>query len=245
MISRRKFINLSIASFVIVSSKETFAEGKKIKNYKLLANPTEHSFSNDEQLTKLWLLNNSCPGPLIIAEKGDILEIEFTNLLDEPTTLHWHGISNLNSMDGVPYVSQPLVETGETFVYRFPVNETGTYWYHAHNKAWEHVARGLYGPLIITSTSNNSLSRRDILIVADDWLMNNNNQVDEESFGSLMHWSHAGRYGNRLSINGKFSPNIEIPSYGPLRLRFINTANARILNFSFSDNNPLDIIAID
>ena len=119
MISRRKFINLSIASFVIVSSKETFAEGKKIKKYKLLANPTEHSFSNDEQLTKLWLLNNSCPGPLIIAEKGDILEIEFTNLLDEPTTLHWHGISNLNSMDGVPYVSQPLVETGETFVYRF------------------------------------------------------------------------------------------------------------------------------
>lgn len=245
MISRRKFINLSIASFIIVSSKEIFAEGKKIKKYKLLANPTEYSFSNDEKLTNLWLLNNSCPGPLIIAEKGDILEIEFTNLLNEPTTLHWHGISNLNSMDGVPYVSQPLVETGETFVYRFPVNETGTYWYHAHNKAWEHVARGLYGPLIITSTSNNSLGRRDILIVADDWLMNKNNQVDEESFGSLMHWSHAGRYGNRLSINGKFSPNIEIPSYGPLRLRFINTANARILNFSLLDNKSLDIIAID
>ena len=75
--------------------------------------------------------------------------------------------------------------------------------------------------------------------------MNNNNQVYEESFGSLMHWSHAGRYGNRLSINGKFSPNIEIPSYGPLRLRFINTANARILNFSLLDNNSLDIIAID
>ena len=92
MISRRKFINLSIASFVIVSSKETFAEGKKIKKNKLLANATEYSFSNDEKLTKLWLLNNSCPGPLIIADKGDILEIEFTNLLDEPTKLHWHGI---------------------------------------------------------------------------------------------------------------------------------------------------------
>ena len=118
-------------------------------------------------------------------------------------------------MDGVPYVSQPLVETGETFVYRFPVNETGTYWYHAHNKAWEHVARGLYGPLIITSTLNNSLGRRDILIVSDDWLMNKNNQVDEESLGNLMHLFHAGQYGNRLSINGKFSPNIEIPSYGP------------------------------
>ena len=127
MISRRKFINLSIASFIIVSSKEIFAEGKKIKKYKLLANPTEYSFSNDEHLTNLWLLNNSCPGPLIIAEKGDILEIEFTNLLNEPTTLHWHGISNLNSMEGVPYVSQPLVETGETFVDRFPINETGTY----------------------------------------------------------------------------------------------------------------------
>ena len=69
MISRRKFINRSIASFIIVSSKETFAEGKKIKKYKLFANSTEYSFSNDEQLTNLWLLNNSCPGPLIIAEK--------------------------------------------------------------------------------------------------------------------------------------------------------------------------------
>ena len=53
MISRRKFINLSIASFVIPSSKETFAEGKKIKKYILLANPTEYLFSNDEKLTKL------------------------------------------------------------------------------------------------------------------------------------------------------------------------------------------------
>ena len=150
MICRRKFLNLSIASFIMMSSKETYAEGKKIKRYKLVAKATDHSFSNNQKLTNLWLLNNSCPGPLITAEKGDILEVEFTNLLGEPTTLHWHGIRNLNSMDGVPYVSQPLVETGETFVYRFPINETGTYWYHAHNKAWEHVARGLYGPLIIT-----------------------------------------------------------------------------------------------
>ena len=92
-----------------------------------MANPTKYSFINDEQLTNLWLLNNSCVDPLTITEKGDILEIEFTNLLNEPTTLHWHGISNLNSMEGVPYVSQPLVETGETFVDRFPINETGTY----------------------------------------------------------------------------------------------------------------------
>ena len=245
MICRRKFLNLSIASFIMMSSKETYAEGKKIKRYKLVAKATDHSFSNNQKLTNLWLLNNSCPGPLITAEKGDILEVEFTNLLGEPTTLHWHGIRNLNSMDGVPYVSQPLVETGETFVYRFPINETGTYWYHAHNKAWEHVARGLYGPLIITNNLNNSLGRRDILVVADDWLINENNQVDEESFGNLMHWSHAGRYGNRLSINGQFSPKIEIPSYGPLRLRFINTANARILSFSLLNKNPLNVISID
>ena len=120
MIGRRKFLNLSIASFIMMSSKETYAEGKKIKRYKLVAKATDHSFSNNQNLTNLWLLNNSCPGPLITAEKGDILEVEFTNLLGEPTTLHWHGIRNLNSMDGVPYVSQPLVETGETFVYRFP-----------------------------------------------------------------------------------------------------------------------------
>ena len=101
MICRRKFLNLSIASFIMMSSKETYAEGKKIKRYKLVAKATDYSFSNNQKLTNLWLLNNSCPGPLITAEKGDILEVEFTNLLGEPTTLHWHGIRNLNSMDGV------------------------------------------------------------------------------------------------------------------------------------------------
>ena len=95
---------------------------KKIKKYKLLAYPTEYLFSNDEKLTNLWLLKNSFPVPLIIVEKGDILETEFTNLLDEPITLHLRGISNLNSMDRAPFMTQLLVETGETFVYGFPVN---------------------------------------------------------------------------------------------------------------------------
>ena len=145
-------------------------------------------------------------------------------------------------MDGVPYVSQPLVETGETFVYRFPINETGTYWYHAHNKAWEHVARGLYGPLIITNNLNNSLGRRDILVVADDWLINENNQVDEESFGNLMHWSHAGRYGNRLSINGQFSPKIEIHRFVAI-LTFRLHCNLFTIYFFFSGAIPRDCLS--
>ena len=55
MIGRRKFLNLSIATFIMMSSKETYAEGKIIKRYKLVAKPTDYSFSNNQNLTNLWL----------------------------------------------------------------------------------------------------------------------------------------------------------------------------------------------
>ena len=83
-------------------------------------------------------------------------------------------------MDSVPVLSQPLVEPGESFVYRFPVKDAGTFWYHAHNKAWEQVTRGLYGPFIV-SDHDQLNEKNDILVLADDWLLNENLQMDVSS----------------------------------------------------------------
>ena len=233
MSSRRDFLQQSIACLSLSAIPTGVMAGEKVRHYQLTAEPTPHFFDDKPVPTNLWLYNRQSPGPLISATKGDILDVEFINNLNQPTTIHWHGIRNINEMDGVPDLTQAAVESGERFRYRFPLNDAGTFWYHAHNKAWEQVARGLYGPLIVRDSDEIS-GDRDVLIVADDWLINEEEQIDATSFGSLGHWSHGGRLGNALSINGKFAPSLPIPSAGPVRLRLINTANARILTFELS-----------
>ena len=76
-------------------------------------------------------------------------------------------------MDGVPDLTQAAVEPGERYRYRFPLNDAGTFWYHAHNRAWEQVARGLYGPLIVWDLTETP-GEHDVLVIADDWLINEN-----------------------------------------------------------------------
>ena len=244
MISRRKFIQNTGAGLFLTAIPNTTNAIYSIKKFELTAKKSKYSFEKNQNKTDLWLFNNNCPGPLITANKNDVIEIIFNNQLDEPSAVHWHGIRNINSMDGVPVLSQPLVEPGESFVYRFPVKDAGTFWYHAHNKAWEQVTRGLYGPLIVSD--NDQLNEKnDILVLADDWLLNENLQMDVSSLGNLHDWSHAGRYGNRLTINGVFKPNIEVFSSGQARLRFLNTANARVLKFMLNDDIYFRVIATD
>ena len=79
----------------------------------------------------------------------------------------------------------------------------------------------------------------------DDWLINSAEQIDEKSFGNLGHWSHGGRLGNALTINGKFSPELKIPSNGEVKLRFINTSNARIMDLELNDKIPMKVISVD
>ena len=89
------------------------------------------------------------------------------NQLDQPTTVHWHGVRNINAMDGVPGLTQDGIAPGDNFTYRFPLRNAGTFWYHAHNSAWEQVARGLYGPLIVYEDGVIS-SHGDIALLVND-----------------------------------------------------------------------------
>ncbi len=168
--SRRDFIKQSAAGLSLTAIPKVSFARESVRRYQLVAEPHPHFFDNKLKATDLWLYNGQTPGPLISAVKNEILEVEVVNNLDQPTTVHWHGIRNINEMDGVPGLTQPAIEPGEKFHYRFSVKDAGTFWYHAHNKAWEQVARGLYGPLIVHNTleQNNS---RDVVIVADDWLI--------------------------------------------------------------------------
>ena len=99
--------------------------------------------------TNLWAFNNAVPGPEIRVRRGDQLRVRVKNELREETTVHWHGIRLPNGMDGVPYLTQQPIKSGEEFEYSFVCPDAGTYWYHPHQRSFEQVGRGLYGPLIV------------------------------------------------------------------------------------------------
>ena len=115
-----------------------------------------------------WTYNGTVPGPLIRARRGDTLEITVRNQLPEHTTVHWHGLALRNDMDGIHHVTQAPIETGQEFVYRFALGQTGTYWYHSHIGL--QADRGMYAPLVIDDPSTDRTVDGEHVIVLDDWL---------------------------------------------------------------------------
>ena len=73
---------------------------------------------------------------------------------------------------------------------------------------------------------------KDIVLMIDDWLLSDDGTIDEASFGSLHDWSHGGRLGNWLTVNGQSHPTIDVPKNARIRLRLINAANARIFGLN-------------
>lgn len=113
-------------------------------------------------------INGTIPGPLVRLQEGREVILKVKNLLNEPTSIHWHGLILPPEMDGVPGVSFKGIDPGQTFIYRFPVKQSGTYWYHSHSGGQEQL--GVYGPIIIDPTSPEPYKyERDYIVVLSDW----------------------------------------------------------------------------
>jgi uncharacterized cupredoxin-like copper-binding protein len=97
-----------------------------------------------------WGYNGMVPGPQLHAELGDRVQIILHNELPAPTTIHFHGMTVPNNMDGVPVISQPAVMPGESFTYEFRVRNAGSNMYHSHFMAQSQVPMGLLGAFIVT-----------------------------------------------------------------------------------------------
>lgn len=179
--------------------------------------------------TAIWAYNGQTPGPEIRVKRGQTVRIRFINELDEPTSIHWHGIRIDNAMDGVSGLTQEAVKPGEQFDYVFTVPDAGTYWYHAHNRSWEQVARGLYGVLIVDEDEPAFPPERDLTLVIDDWRLKQDGALQEESFGAFMEWAHGGRLGNWPTVNGGPPQHLEIATGKVHRVRLINACNSRVL----------------
>lgn len=113
-------------------------------------------------------INGSVPGPLIRLKEGQEAVIRVTNRLNEISSIHWHGIILPPEMDGVPGVSFGGIPPGETFTYRFPVRQSGTYWCHSHSGGQELL--GVYAPLVIDPAEPDPIAYdRDYVVVLSDW----------------------------------------------------------------------------
>ena len=112
-------------------------------------------------------INGTVPGPLIRLREGQTVRISVTNTLDEETSIHWHGLLVPFQMDGVPGVSFPGIPPGTTFVYEFPLKQSGTYWYHSHSGLQEQ--EGHYGPIVIEPAKELAPVDREHVVVLSDF----------------------------------------------------------------------------
>jgi FtsP/CotA-like multicopper oxidase with cupredoxin domain len=156
--------------------------------------------------------------------------------------VHWHGLRVPNAMDGVPHLTQEPIAPGGRFVYEFDVPDAGTYWYHPHQRSFEQVGRGLYGPLIVEEADPPKVDR-DVTWVLDDWRLTRDASISDD-FGNMHDVSHNGRLGNTVTVNGRILEAFAVKSGERIRLRLINAANARVFGLRFSGHRPV-VIAID
>ena len=245
-VSRRRFLaSASVLGLAGATSlRTTVAAGAPT----LRAAPgAERLAPSDYPPTPLWAYDASVPGPALRVAQGERLTRRFVNDLPQPSTIHWHGIRIANAMDGVPHLTQPPVPPGGDFLYDFVVPDAGTYWYHPHHRTWEQMARGLYGALIVEESQPPQVDRDECLLI-DDWRLAEDARI-HESFGAMMDWSHAGRVGNWVTVNGRGDYRLPAGHYERWRVRLANTANARIFSLGLRgmegwivalDGQPLD-----
>lgn len=241
--SRRAFVTGAAGLALTAALPFAPAMASRLHEFSITAAPGRAQLAGGKQPeTDVWSYNGKVPGPEIRVPQGERLRVKVTNELKEETTVHWHGLRVPNPMDGVPDLTQKPIAPGETFVYEFDVPDAGTHWYHPHQRGIEQVDRGLYGALIVEEREPIKVDR-DIVWVLDDWRLLKDAQISDD-FGDFRDISHNGRIGNTVTINGRIPGAFGVRSGERIRLRLINTANARIFRLGFASHKP-KIISLD
>lgn len=181
----------------------------------------------------MYGLNDQYPGPLIQASQGSEVVVDFTNKIDQPTTVHWHGVRLDNRFDGVPHLTQAPVPPGGRFTYRLRLPDAGIYWYHPHVREDVQQDLGLYGNLLIRSPEAAYFgpAHREEVLMLDDLLVGESGLVPfgrETSTHALM-----GRFGNVLLVNGEPSYALDVDRGEVVRFFLTNASNTRTFNLSF------------
>jgi len=186
--------------------------------------------------------NGQIPGPVLQVERGTSVTVHFINELDQPSSVHWHGLRQDWTMDGAPPLSQDPVPPGATFTYTLKFPDAGLYWYHPHVREEMQQDLGLSGNIMVQGMEGLPHVGREELLLLDDILIGDDGLVP---FG-LEHPTHAlmGRFGNVILINGEPRWQDSVRAGEPIRLWFTNAANTRTFNVVAS-NAIMRLVAAD
>jgi CopA family copper-resistance protein len=197
-ISRRRFVQGMAGGALLLSSFRNVSWGSQPSNASVLTGPkfelwigeTAVNYTGETRMASA--VNAQVPAPLLRMRQGEVVTITVHNRLAVPSSIHWHGFILPADMDGVPGISFPGIAPGETFTYRFKVNQYGTYWYHAHSAFQEQT--GLYGPIIVDRAGGERHgSDREHVILLSDW----SDEDPEHLFATLKRQSDYFNYGKR------------------------------------------------
>jgi FtsP/CotA-like multicopper oxidase with cupredoxin domain len=176
------------------------------------------------RVADVWGFNGGMPGPTIEVNEGDRVRVVFHNKLPEGITIHWHGVEVPIEMDGMPFISQPIVEPGGTFTYEFTLKQNGTFFYHSHMAMQEMM--GLIGLFIIhPRTPHEPRVDKDFGLILQEWAILPNNSIPN-SMAMEFNW---------LTINGKAGP-----ATTPMIVKLGERVRIRMVNLGM-DHHPMHI----
>ena len=209
-----------------LTEAEDLNPAEDIVEITLTAAPATHTFVDADgtaHTVEGYAYNGISPGPLIRARRGDTLTVTLTNNLDEPTTIHWHGLDVPYSMDGVTWSKDPIFP-GETFTYNFTIEQAGTFWYHPHFNTDSQVSGGLYGAIVVEDPDDPAVDE-DLVLLIDDW--------DLHGTATDEHDHHAAE--GVWTVNGQVQPTLALTGGSTLRVRILNVSNLGYLDLTWPD----------
>ena len=179
-----------------------------------------------------YAFNGQSPGPLLEVARGARIVVELENRLDQPTSVHWHGVRLDHRFDGAVGISQAAVEPGGHFRYELVFPDAGIYWYHPHVREDAQQELGLYGNILVRGADSARMGRvhREEVLILDDILLGDAGPL---AFGRE-HATHAlmGRFGNVFMVNGEPEWRLQARPGEVVRFYFTNAASARTFNLA-------------
>ena len=195
----------------------------------------------DGKTLDMYGYNDQIPGPMINVKQGDSITVQFTNNIDFPTTVHWHGLRLDYTSDGVPDITQEPIQPGESFEYNLKFPDEGIFLYHPHVRTEMQMEKGLYGNILVESDDSVPTDYRIPLILDDILIVDGNLETFEPDMATK---TLMGRFGNIMMINGNTNYSLEIKQGETSRFYLTSTANTRTFDFGI-EQHQLKLVGDD
>lgn len=212
----------------------------------LAAAPAQIKLRPDEGAKEaaFWVFDGQLAGPVIRVRQGEEVRLRLANKTPSPVTLHWHGVRNLSAMDGVGGLTQPAVEPGGSFEYRFTPPDAGTFLVRplCPGRSGEAAGRGLSALLVVDEPQPPKVDA-DLACLVQDWRLEPDGTL--APFGGALEAAFLGRLGGVITVNGRAIPErVELAPGSRVRLRLANGCNARVMRIRF-DGVKVYVATID